>query len=96
VTRDRLKLLLHAEVERWSARPYPALREANFPVVTQRGSPGAADFYQAEVNAVEITPEYVHVAVAVDDGGLSAFAPVSTSFVVYADGRIDVPRLGGD
>lgn len=96
MTRDRLNQLLHAEVETWSALSYPALRETSFPVVTRHGSPGAAEFYQAEVNAVEITPEYVHVVVAVDGGGLSAFVPVSTSFLVYADRRVDVPGLNAD
>lgn len=48
--------------------------------------------YQVEVGLLESKPEYVHVFVAVDDGRWSAFHPVSTSFLVYRDGRVDRPN----
>ena len=48
------------------------------------------------VALAESEAEYVHVTVAVDDGGWRAFFPLSTSLLVYRDGRIDkpfVPRI---
>jgi hypothetical protein len=74
--------------------PYRELRERHYPVIDQSGTRGTDDFYEAEFVLLEDTEDtagYVHLSVAVDDGRLNALAPVSTRFLVYADGHVDAP-----
>ena len=82
---------LKQELEQWSKKPYAALiAELKEEVVYERGE--GAERCQVEVQLLENTPEYVHVSVAVDDGTFRRFiSPMSTSFLVYQDGRIDQP-----
>ncbi len=84
-----LQVALVREVERWSALSYQRLRsDVRETVVEEREVDGLA--YTVEVDLLEDLPEYVHVAVAVDDGSLRwAVCPLSHSFLVYPDGRVD-------
>lgn len=91
MTRAELRAVLRAEVKRWAAMPYRELRERHYPVIEQSGTRGTDGFYETEFVLLEDTADYVHLSVAVDDGRLSALAPVSTSFLVYADGHVDAP-----
>ncbi len=80
--REQWRPVLEAEVKRWSAMSWvEILAEA----------PGA-DCYQVEfkgktiqveVQVLENTKDYIHIAVAVDDGCIPAsFHPLSESFIV--------------
>jgi hypothetical protein len=89
--KDDLRECFRREVDRWSAMPFDALLAGLAEVVAYTGE--GPDFYQVEVQLLECEPEYVHVAVAVDDGGWRAFVPLSASFLVYRDGRIEKPSL---
>ena len=81
--RERWKVVLRQEVARWSALTADELR-------AQSGSDDwdcylvemDGEKYQVEVEILEDTADYVHVAVAVDDGTLPAsIRPESESFI---------------
>lgn len=91
MNKNDLKECLRVEVERWCAKSFDALVAELADVVACTGE--GSVFYQVEVQLLERQPEYVHVAVAVDDGGVRAFMPLSTSFLVYRHGRIEEPAL---
>ncbi len=72
---------LDAEVKRWSAKSseqlVAELVEAGAYQVEFEGRQ-----YQVEVQLLENTPEYLHVAVSVDDGSLPAsLSPLGRSFL---------------
>jgi hypothetical protein len=88
--RNDLRRCLDREVDRWSTKPYEALKTELRDVVAY--SVGEeSEFYQVEVQLVESLHEYLHVLIAVEDGGWRAFVPVSTSFLSYRDGRVVKP-----
>lgn len=92
MNRDQLRRCLERELDEWSTIPFEAIKtRLHDDCVYERGE--APDLYQVEVQLHESTPEYVHVGIGVDDGGLSALKPVSASFLVYRDGRVDRPAL---
>jgi hypothetical protein len=83
---------LKAELNEWSRKTYHSLAtELQDVVVYQRGE--EASRYQVEVLMYEHTPEYVHVGLMLDAGGWRQFIPLSTSFLVYRDGRVDRPEI---
>lgn len=87
--RSDLRQCLRRELELWSAKPFATLiAELAGAAAYQVDEPQP---YQVEVQLLERTSGYVHVSIAVDDGGLNAFAPLSTSFLAYRDGRVEVP-----
>jgi hypothetical protein len=57
-------------------------------VAYDNGATGKA-FYQVEVQLLDSKHEYVHIGVSVDDGGWRSFFPMSTTFIVRADGRVE-------
>jgi hypothetical protein len=76
---------LDQETARWSAKSYEELlselREEKAYEVTLNSKR-----YTVEVELLENTPTYLHVAVAVDDGSLPAsIAPLTTSFLCRKD-----------
>ena len=83
--RARWAPVLDAETKRWSAKSCAELiQELNdvqaYEVEFESGR------YQVEVELLENTPQYVHVAVGVDDGSLPAsFRPLATTFLRYKD-----------
>ena len=79
--RDRWRVVLAAELEKWSAMTYEQLasdlREAKTYEISiaDRG-------YQVEVQLLEKTPQDVHVLISVDDGTLPlSIVPVSGDFI---------------
>jgi uncharacterized protein YqiB (DUF1249 family) len=89
--RSDLRQCLRREMEVWSAKPFSVL-------IAELGGIAAyqvdgAEPYQVEVQIIEQNADSVHVAIAVDDGGLSAFVPPSAGFLVYRDGRVEMPAL---
>jgi len=85
--RQQWREVLQAEMQKWSALPYDQLLaqlRTTFAYEIERGSRR----YQVEIEALENTPEYVHVAISVDDGSVPAsFVPVTQSFVTTRPGR---------
>jgi hypothetical protein len=78
--RRRWQEVLETEKQRWSALPYDELvsrlSRTNYEV--ERDS----QTYQIEIDVLENTPDYVHVAISVDDGSIPAsFWPMMDSFI---------------
>jgi len=46
--------------------------------------------YQVEVEILEKKRDYIHIALAIDDGSFFRWiSPISTSFIVYENGKIE-------
>ncbi len=86
MTRAELRERLRAEVERWERRSFLDLAARTYPITYDTGEPNEPSSYQTEVTFLEKTPEYIHLAVAVSDGGVSAFVPVTGDVIVRASG----------
>ena len=86
---SRLLEWLEREVDRWSEKSPDELVEAlKRPVGYEQGADGA--WRQYEVQLLENTDDYVHVGIGIDDGSEElSRSPLTTSFLVYRDGRID-------
>ena len=87
--REDLRPYLKAEVEKWSAKTYGALRPELAKGPHVECEEGAA--YHSEVLLLEDRDDYVHVGVEVcsEHARWSCFHPLSTTFLVYRDGRVD-------
>jgi hypothetical protein len=90
MTKSGLQRLLDAEVDELSRRSYARLVDDLSDVLAyERG--GGASYHQFEVQMIEHEPDYVHILVSVDDGGfLRSFSPITRSFIVHRDGRIEI------
>jgi hypothetical protein len=78
------------ELARWKAKSYADLRVALSDVCCvcyDREGPGGP--YQVEVQLLENRPDYVHVMFGVCGPHGWLCRPLSTSFIRYADGRLD-------
>jgi hypothetical protein len=81
--REEWREVLDAETERWSGKPCEQLldelhehEEQNYEVIVD------SKRYQVEVQFLENTEEYIHVALGVDDGSLPwSIWPVSRAFI---------------
>ena len=78
---------LDSELRIWKAKTYSELLAIKYPYTYERGITGEADSYEVEVDLLERNDQYVHLSVAVSNGGLSAFFPKSGSFLAYANNR---------
>ncbi len=80
---------LEAEVKKWSAKSYNALREelrAAAHVKCREEAP-----YHLEVELLGCNHDYVHVMVSVCSETVkwSCYHPLSASFIVHRDGRVE-------
>jgi hypothetical protein len=83
--RQRWAPVLDAETKRWSAKPWEQLVRELSEVQAYEVEVESRQ-YQVEVELLENTEKYVHVAVAVDDGTLPAsIRPLSTTFLRQKD-----------
>jgi hypothetical protein len=90
MTKSELQRLLDAEVDELSRRSYARLVD-DLPDVLAYDRGGGASYHQFEVQMIEHEPDYVHILVSVDDGGfLRSFSPITRSFIVHRDGRIEI------
>ena len=78
---------LEIELRIWNAKSYQELLAIEYPYTYERGTTGEADWYEVELDLLERNDQYVHVSVAIDNGGLSAFFPKSCGVIAYADNR---------
>jgi hypothetical protein len=78
---------LRAELTIWDKKSYSELLAIEYPHTYERGAHGEPDWYQVEAVLLERNDDYIHVSIAVDDGGLSTFFPKSYGVIAYADGR---------
>lgn len=85
--KEELKKRLQVEVDAQSLNSYDDFMRLQEEIVYEKGT--GDNWYQVEVEVIEKTEHYVHVAVSVDDGGWRAFHPLSHSFLIYKDRRVD-------
>ncbi len=87
--REDLGVFLEREVARWSAKSHEVLRQELREGNHTEAEAGAE--YHLEVDLLENREDYVHVSVAVcsEKAGLSCLHPLSASFLVYRDGRVE-------
>ena len=87
--REALGKCLRQETAEWSRRTYPDLLQALADETHyERTYDGRK--CQIEVQLLEHTAEYLQVAVSVDDGALlRSLKPLTTTFIVHRDGRIE-------
>ena len=92
MNRKQLRACLNREVDCWSRKPFDQI-VAELPEPLHYESVHEGLVYRAEALILEQN-DYVHVCVAVDDGGLLRFMfPLSTSFLVYRNGKVDKPMI---
>jgi hypothetical protein len=90
MTKSELQRLLDAEVAALSRRSYARLVD-DLPDVLAYERGGGASYHQFEVRMIEHEPDYVHVVVSIDDGSfLRSISPMTRSFIVRRDGRVEV------
>jgi len=90
MTKSELQRLLDAEVDQLSRRSYARLVD-DLPEVLAYERGGGASYHQFEVQMIEHQPDYVHVVVSIDDGSfLRSISPMTRSFIVRRDGRVEV------
>jgi len=79
--REEWKTVLDAETERWSIKSFEQLI-AQLHEVQAYTVEARSKQYQVEVEILENTNEYVHVALSVDDGSIPwSFHPESRTFI---------------
>ena len=73
------------ELKIWEAKTYPELLAIEYPHTYERGIAGESDRYQVEIDLIERNDKYVHILVAVSNGGFSSFFPKCASVLAYSD-----------
>jgi hypothetical protein len=90
MTKSELQRLLDAEVDQLSCGSYARLVD-DLPDVLAYERGDGASYHQFEVQMIEHQPDYVHVVVSIDDGSfLRSVSPITRSFIVHRDGRVEV------
>ncbi len=91
MTRDDLQSLLDAEIRAWSAKPLRSIIDALQSGEVNYERQNASGAFQFAVTLLESKPDLVHIAISVDDGSLRrSLIPLTSSFIVHSDGRIDL------
>ena len=90
MTGSELEKLLDAEVDELSRRSHSRLaHELSDVLACERGD--GASYHQSEAQMIENEPDYVHIVISIDDGSLlRSIAPISRSFIVHRDGRVEI------
>jgi hypothetical protein len=84
--RQQWRKVLDLEMHRWSTLPYAELM-AQLRTVDAYEIGHDSKRYQVEIDVLENTEKYIHVAVSVDDGSLPASLwPVTDSFILEKSG----------
>jgi len=90
MTETQLRELLSQETVAWAEKsPADIVAELAEPQTYRRGSGGT--WHEIVVTLLEATDEYIHVKTSIHDGSLVwALEPITSSFLVYRDGRIEI------
>ena len=90
MTEPELRELLLQETLGWAERsPAEIVAELAKPQTHQRGTGDA--WHEIEVTLLEATDDYIHVKTSIHDGSLVwALKPITSSFLIYRDGRIEL------
>ena len=90
MTETQLRELLSRETLAWAEKsPADIVAELATPQKLARGA--GESWHELEVTLLEATDEYIHVRTSIHDGSLAlALKPITSSFLVYRDGRIEI------
>ena len=90
MTEVQLRELLSQETLAWAEKaPADIVAELAKPQTYRRGT--GDTWHEIEVMLVEATADYNHVKTSIHDGSLVwALKPISSSFLIYRDGRIEI------
>jgi hypothetical protein len=90
MTEAQLRELLSQETLAWAERsPADIVADLATPQTYRRGE--GDTWHEIEVTLLEATDDYIHVKTSINDGSLVwALAPISSSFLIYRDGRIEI------
>ena len=90
MTREELQSALDAETSEWSSKPLQSIVEALRAGELNYDRETASGVVQFAVTLLESKPDYIHVAISVDDGSLRwSTIPLTSSFIARSDGRVD-------
>jgi hypothetical protein len=85
--KNELKQRLQMEVDAQALKSYDDFMRLQEGISYEKGI--GDNWYHVTVDVLDKTESYVHVLVCIDDGGWRAFYPLSDSFLIYKDGRVD-------
>lgn len=86
--KKELKGALIREKKKYVNQSFEELSNIYSPITYECGA--GDNWYQVEVQLLEKNENYVHVSISIDDGKLlRTMFPISTSFIVYKDGRVE-------
>ena len=90
MTEAQLRELLSQETVAWAERsPADIVAELAKPQTHRRGA--GDTWHEIEVTLLEATDDYIHVQTSIHDGSLVwALKPITSSFLIYRDGRIEI------
>ena len=90
MTHAELRELLSHETLAWAERsPADIVADLASPHTTQRGTGDA--WHEIEVRLLEATDDYIHVQTSIHDGSVAwSLKPLTSSFLIYRDGRIEI------
>jgi hypothetical protein len=90
MTEAQLRELLSQETLDWAERsPAEIVADLAKPQTYHRGT--ADTWHEIEVRLLEATDDYIHVQTSINDGSLAwALEPITSSFLIYRDGRIEI------
>jgi hypothetical protein len=90
MTEAQLRELLMQETLAWAARsPTDIVADLAKPAIYRRGA--GDTWHEIEVMLLESTDDYIHVKTSIHDGSLVwALKPITSSFLIYRDGRIEI------
>ena len=86
----KLKELLEQEVKKVArTKSFEEWMSVKDPITYECGL--SKDWYQVEVQILERNSSSIHISVSVDDSSfLRSIFPLSRSFIVYSDGKVDI------
>ena len=90
MTEAQLRELLSQETLAWAEMsPADIVAELAKPQTYRRGT--GDTWHEIEVTLLETADDYIHVKTSIHDGSLVwALKPMTASFLVYRDGRIEI------
>lgn len=90
MTEQQINQLLSAEMQAWARKSIDqVITELSESQGYERGIDDL--WHQFEVGLLENTPDYIHVGISVDDGSAEyARSPISSSFIMHRDGRVEL------
>lgn len=81
--KEMLKKVLEQEKEKYESKTYEELANLEDPLAYERETKYGK--CQIEIQKLEKNKDFIRISISVDDGGLRAFMPLSTNFLIYRE-----------